>query len=53
VVDVSAFFSSFGQLTAHSHQRGSDVVVDLGHHDTLVLRQVQLTALHANDFLFA
>ena len=53
VIDVSAFFSSFGQLTAHSRQRGSDVIIDLGRHDALVLGHVQLAALHANDFLFA
>ncbi|MDA9505483.1 hypothetical protein XI09_12540 [Bradyrhizobium sp. CCBAU 11386] len=50
VIDVSAYFSSFGQVTAHSHQAGSDVVIDLGH-DRLVLEHVQLATLDDADFL--
>jgi hypothetical protein len=52
VVDVSAFFSSFGDLEAHSQQSGNDVVITLDHNDHLVLAGVQLSALNAGDFLF-
>jgi hypothetical protein len=51
VVDLSAFFSSFGQLMAHSHQQGSDVVIALDHNDTLVLSHLQLSTLTAQDFI--
>lgn len=52
VIDVSAFFSSFGDLEAHSQQSGNDVVITLDHNDHLVLAGVQLSALNAGDFLF-
>jgi hypothetical protein len=51
VVDLSAFFSSFGQVMAHSHQQGTDVVIALNHNDTLVLGHVQLSALNSADFI--
>src|SRR5262249_39766315 len=51
VIDVSAFFSSFSALKAHSHQQGNDVVIDLDRNDQLVLEHVQLTTLNAGDFL--
>jgi hypothetical protein len=53
VVDISAFFSSFGQLTAHSSQVGNDVVITLDHNDTLVLQHLQLSTLTASEFWFA
>jgi hypothetical protein len=53
VVDVSAFFSTFGELTAHSHQSSGDVVVNLDNNDTLVLANLQLTVLSAGDFVFS
>ncbi|MBH5401556.1 hypothetical protein HZZ13_27770 [Bradyrhizobium sp. CNPSo 4010] len=49
-VDLSAYFSSFDQVMAHSRQAGSDVVVELGH-DRLVLEHVQLAALNGGDFV--
>jgi hypothetical protein len=52
VIDVSAFFSNFSQLTAHSRQRGNDVVVTFDHNDTLVLENVQIGTLNVHDFLF-
>jgi len=52
VIDVSTFFSSFGDLEAHSQQSGNDVVITLDHNDHLVLAGVQLSALNAGDFLF-
>jgi hypothetical protein len=51
LVDVSAFFSSFVALQAHSQQQGNDTVITLDHNDKLVLENVQLGALNANDFL--
>ena len=53
VIDVSAYFSSFGSLTAQSSQHGNDVMIHLGHKDQLVLEHVSLSALNAGDFLFA
>jgi hypothetical protein len=53
VVDVSAFFSSFEELTAHSRQRNGDVVINLDHNDSLLLANLQLTALNAGDFVFS
>jgi hypothetical protein len=53
VVDVSAFFSSFGELTAHSKQRNGDVVITLDHNDSVVLANLQLAALNAGDFVFS
>jgi hypothetical protein len=53
VVDVSAFFSSFGALKSHAVQHGADVVIRLDHNDILVLEHVQRSALTAGDFLFA
>jgi hypothetical protein len=38
VIDVSTFFSSFGDLEAHSQQSGNDVVITLDHNDHLVPR---------------
>src|SRR5262245_25729968 len=52
VADVSAFFSSFDQVEAHSSQQGANVVINLDHNDKLVLQNVQLSALNAGDFLF-
>jgi hypothetical protein len=53
VIDVSAFFSTFGDLEAHSQQSGNNVVITLDPNDHLVLTGVQLSALHASDFLLA
>jgi hypothetical protein len=50
-IDVSEFFSSFVEVTAHSQQRGSNVVINLDNNDTLVLSNVQLSALTDGDFL--
>jgi hypothetical protein len=52
VIDVSAFFSSFDDLEAHSQQQGNNVVVALDHDDTLILENLQLNALNAGDFFF-
>jgi hypothetical protein len=51
VIDLSAFFSSFGALKAHSQQQGADVVITLAHNDKVVLENVQLGVLSADDFL--
>jgi hypothetical protein len=52
VIDVSAFFSDFDELLAESSQNGADVVIALDHNDTLVLTNLQLSALNVDDFLF-
>ena len=52
VLDVSAFFTSLAELQAHSQQQGSDLRVALDHNGTLVLNNVQLSALNTGDFLF-
>ena len=53
VVDVSAFFSSFEDLTDRSRQSNGDVVIDLDHNDRLLLVNVQLTELNGGDFVFS
>ena len=52
VIDVSAFFSSLGELTATAASAGNDVVVALDNNDTLVLADLELSALNAGDFFF-
>lgn len=53
IIDVSAFFSSFDELLAYSHEHGGDVVIALHHNDHLTLRNLRLSELHGSDFLFA
>jgi hypothetical protein len=52
LIDVSAFFANFDQLTAHAHQRGADVVIALDRNDTLVLENVSFANLKVGDFDF-
>ena len=52
VIDISAFYSNFGDLIAHAHQVDNNTVIDLGHNDHLVLADVKLSALDAGDFQF-
>jgi hypothetical protein len=52
IIDISAFYSNFTDLKAHSYQLGNDVVVGLGKQDQLVLAQVKLSALDTSDFSF-
>ena len=52
VLDVSLFFTNLAELQAHSQQQGSDLRVALDHNDTLILNNVQLSALNTGDFLF-
>ena len=52
VVDISAFYSNFIDLLAHTQQVGNDVVIGLGHKDQLVLENVTLGALNSDDFKF-
>jgi hypothetical protein len=51
-IDLSAFFSDFGALTAASSQHGNDVSIALDSNDSLMLLNVQLSALGAGDFWF-
>jgi hypothetical protein len=52
VIDVSAFFSNFDELTDNSSDGGGGVVITLDRNDTLVLTGVSLSDLNAGDFLF-
>src|SRR5262249_13766025 len=52
VIDVSAFFSSFGDLKAHSQQTSEGVIIALDADDVLVLGSVQLSSLNSGDFIF-
>ena len=53
IIDISAFYSNFGDLKAHSYQQGSNVVIGLGNSDQLTLANVKLSSLDAGDFKFA
>jgi hypothetical protein len=52
VIDISAFYSNFADLMAHTGQVGNNVVIDLGRNDQLVLENVNLGALNSDDFQF-
>jgi Peptidase M10 serralysin C terminal len=52
-VDVSAFYSGFGDLLVHAMQTGDDVVIKLDRDDKLVLEHVTLGDLEASNFIFA
>jgi hypothetical protein len=49
-INVSAFYSNFDDLVAHSEQNSSDTIINLDHSDQLVL--IGVTALHPGDFSF-
>ncbi|MDB5669184.1 MAG: hypothetical protein JWO25_143 [Alphaproteobacteria bacterium] len=52
VLDVGEFhFTSFAQVLAASRQSGSDVIVSLDSNDQLVLNNVFMNQLNADDFL--
>lgn len=53
VIDVSAFFSDFGEVLAHASQKGGDTVIALDHNDRVILESTLLGALDAGDFQFA
>lgn len=54
VIDVSAFgFHSFAELMTHASQSGSDLILNLGGKDQIILENVNLGALNADDFSFA
>jgi predicted extracellular nuclease len=46
-------FQNFQAVQAASHQVGADTVITLDPADTIVLQDVSLGSLHANDFLLA
>ena len=50
VVDVSVFFSNFAQLSAHSKDTTTGMVITLDNNDQLLL--IGVHALNANDFSF-
>jgi RTX calcium-binding nonapeptide repeat (4 copies) len=45
-------FGDFQSLLAASHQVGADIVITLDTDNTITLQHVQLSSLHASDFLF-
>lgn len=52
-IDLSAFrgqFSDFQDLQGRLSQHGDDTHLDLGHDQTLVLQNIELTALQTGDF---
>jgi hypothetical protein len=50
-IDLSAFgFHSFADVMSHASQSGSDVILNLGGKDKIVLEGVSLGALAADDF---
>ena len=52
IIDLSAFgFGSFAQLMNRAHQSGADVVLDLGRDAELVLQNLALASLSADDFV--
>ncbi len=52
IIDISAFYSNFTDLMAHSRQVGTDVVIGLGHNNQLVLENEKLNMFNAGDFHF-
>jgi hypothetical protein len=52
IIDISAFYDSFADLKANTHQFGNDVAIGLGHNDQLMLANVKLGALDSGDFMF-
>ena len=52
IIDISAFYSNFTDLKAHSYQLGNDAVVGLGGKNQLILAGVNLSTLDAGDFSF-
>jgi hypothetical protein len=52
MIDVSAFFSSLGNLKDHSEDSSEGVVIALDSNDVLVLVGVSKADLHEDDFYF-
>jgi hypothetical protein len=52
VIDVSAFFSDFAELTSASSQQGDSVIIALDGNDRLILENIQLSTLNTGDFWF-
>lgn len=53
VIAISrSMFANLAQILAGSQQVGADVVISYGASDSLTLQNLQLSALHANDFAF-
>jgi hypothetical protein len=50
VLDVSDFFSNFGDVVSHASQNGADTVIALDHNDRVVLENTLLGTLNAGDF---
>jgi hypothetical protein len=52
-IDISAFagVDTLAEVLAHARQSGNDTVFDFGGGDVLVLDNVRMTELHADDFV--
>jgi hypothetical protein len=53
IIDVSAFFSDFGDVLSHASQKGGNTVIALDGNDRLVLENTLLSALDGGDFQLA
>ena len=54
VMDLSGFgYASFADVMSHASQSGSDVILKLDPKDVIVLENVTLGSLAADDFTFA
>ncbi|NJM91344.1 MAG: hypothetical protein HC861_00480 [Rhodospirillaceae bacterium] len=53
IIDVSAFFSDFGDVLSHASQKGGNTVIALDGNDRLVLENTLLSVLDAGDFQLA
>jgi hypothetical protein len=53
VIDVSAFFSDFGDVLAHASQKGGNTLIALDGNDRVVLENTLIGALDTGDFQFA
>jgi hypothetical protein len=52
-IDLRGFnnISTFSDVTLLESQQGNDTLITLDSHDTLLLKNVALVNLHANDFI--
>ena len=53
IIDVSAFFSDFGDVLSHASQKGGNTVIALDGNDRLVLENTLLGTLDVGDFQLA
>ena len=44
-------FQDLADVLAHAHQHGHDTIIKLGHHDAVILKNVDKAALTSDDFI--